>query len=243
MKNQFLSLALLSILVSPITANASGNSVHIPQQEWAFEGIPSSWDKATFKRGYQVATEVCLSCHNMKYISHRDMIAVGFSENEVKTMAATVDMVINDKLKSSLSDADAKESYGNPLPDLSLITKSRADGANYVYAILTGYEEEPPVELDMNLSEGTYYNHYFPGNAIAMPEPLMEDMVEYEDGTPATIEQMSKDVVYFLSWASEPELLERKQWGVYILIYLTIFAVLTFLLKKAVWRDVKNMKK
>jgi ubiquinol-cytochrome c reductase cytochrome c1 subunit len=119
-------------------------------------------------------------------------------------------------------------------PDLSLITKARSGGADYLHALLTGYRDAPE---GVELRAGLYYNPYMAGGKIAMPSPLMEDIVEYSDGTPATIEQMSSDVTQFLSWAAEPTMEERKRSGVMVMIYLTIFAGLLYFSMRRIWAD------
>ena len=70
-----------------------------------------------------------------------------------------------------------------------------------------------------------------------MPAPLLEELVEYSDGTPATVEQMSMDVTHFLNWTAEPELEQRKRIGFMVLIYLTIFAGLMFFSMRKIWAD------
>jgi ubiquinol-cytochrome c reductase cytochrome c1 subunit len=82
-----------------------------------------------------------------------------------------------------------------------------------------------------------YYNPYFPGHWIAMPPPLSEGVVQYADGTQATVEQMSNDVTTFLSWAAEPTLEERKQTGLKVMIFLIIFGGLLYATKRRVWAD------
>lgn len=217
-----------SLLVS---GNAfAGGAVHVEKQEWSFDSISADWEKDKMKRGYTVATQVCMSCHSFKYISHRNLMKVGFSEAEVMAMAAEMDMKMNDPMLSILTDEDAMDSYGKAIPELSVMNRARAGGADYTYALLTGYSEEVPADF-----EGMNYNTVFPGHNIAMPSPLMDDIVEYADGTPATIKQMAHDISYFMQWTAEPELLERKKLGTYVLIYLVLFAILTILLKRRIW--------
>ena len=95
-------------------------------------------------------------------------------------------------------------------PDLSLIVKARHGGADYIFNLLNGYCDAPEGK---EMVPGLHYNPYFPGAAIGMPPPLMDEQVEYPDGTPATVSQMSKDVSIFLAWAAEPEHDERKKAG------------------------------
>ena len=237
---RFLLFSFIALLLAP--AAFAGGAVEVEKHDWDFQGLPKEWDKDQLYRGYAVATQVCMTCHGMKYINHRQLMDVGFTEAEVKAMAAELNMSINDKLVSGIEPEDAKELYGKEVPDLSLINKARAGLADYTYAVLVGYSEDPDEihhALPDGVPEGAYYNRAFPGHAIAMPSPLTgPDLVEYHDETEASIEQMAKDVTYFLQWTAEPELLERKKLGVYVLLYLLIFTVLAYLTKRAIWRDV-----
>ena len=128
----------------------------------------------------------------------------------------------------------ARTSNGGAFPpDLSVIIKARDNGLNYLYALLTGYEEEPPEHFE--LAEGMSFNHYFAGNQIAMPEPLYEEAVEYADGTEPTLEQLAHDVSVFLAWTAEPELEIRKKTGLKVLIFIAIFTALIYIIKRRVW--------
>ena len=149
----------------------------------------------------------------------------------------------------------ARAANGGALPpDLSLIVKSRnfgkgnffanfydmlrgrgyASGAAYIYALMTGYET-PPADIEM--AEGMHYNKWFAGNAIAMAQPIYE-ADPFADGTPGSIEQQSKDVASFLMWASEPRLEERRAMGIKVLLFMALFIIVLYLLKRRVWRDV-----
>jgi ubiquinol-cytochrome c reductase cytochrome b/c1 subunit len=138
-------------------------------------------------------------------------------------------------------------------PDLSLITKSRAGwegslatfytttlwhgigGPEYVYSVLTGYEQTPP-ELADQQPDTAHYNPYFTAAPwIAMPPPLADGAVEYGDGTEATVDQMARDVAAFLAWAAEPTLEERKRVGFQVLLYMAVLTVLLFLIKNMIW--------
>ena len=110
-------------------------------------------------------------------------------------------------------------------------------GENYLYSLLTGYEE-PPAEVEV--PDGGYYNAYFPGHVIAMPPPLSDDQVTFADGTSATVSQMSQDVAQFLMWAAEPKLEERKGTGLKVILFLIVLTALTFALKRKTWADVPH---
>jgi ubiquinol-cytochrome c reductase cytochrome c1 subunit len=134
------------------------------------------------------------------------------------------------------NDAEARIANNGALPpDLSLMVKAREYGPDYLYSLLVGYKDAPG---DFDLAEGMNYNPYFAGNQIAMPQPLFEEMVEYGDGTAATIEQMAADVTTFLAWTSEPSLEPRHRLGLQVSIFLILLTVLFYFVKRRVWADV-----
>ena len=118
-----------------------------------------------------------------------------------------------------------------------LFTQYQEQGPDYIHGLLTGYVDAP---AGFKLNPGSNYNRAFPGHQIAMPQPLTDGMVDYEDGTPNTLDQESKDVVSFLAWAAEPHLVERKKLGLMVLAYLAALAGLLFVAKKTLWRNVEH---
>jgi ubiquinol-cytochrome c reductase cytochrome c1 subunit len=154
-------------------------------------------------------------------------------------------------------EAAAAANNGAPPPDFSLIAKARGvergfptfvfdiftqyaeNGPDYIHSLLTGYDEEPPA--GMEIPEGTYYNPYFVGGvSLSMAPPLSEGQVTYEDGTPETVEQYSRDVSAFLMWAAEPHLEDRKKTGFRVLIFLLLFGAMVYLVKRKIWADVAH---
>jgi ubiquinol-cytochrome c reductase cytochrome c1 subunit len=119
-----------------------------------------------------------------------------------------------------------------------LLTGYQEHGADYIHALLTGYDHQPPA--DHPVPQGSHYNPYFPGGNIAMPKPISDGQVEYTDGTPTTVDQYSRDVTAFMMWAAEPHLEARKQMGFVVMIFLAVFAVLVYFTKKKVWSDVAH---
>jgi len=259
--NSCLAAIVLLGAASVLPAQAAGDSATAalpPEpQAWGFAGPLGTFDRAALQRGYQVYREICSACHSMKYVAFRNLSQPGgpeFSEDEVKALAA--EFIIEDgpdEFGDSFerpgrasdyfpspyrNDNEARASNGGAYPpDLSLITKARANGQNYLYKILTGYTDPP---ADFKLSVGTEYNPYFEGRQIAMSQPLFDEMVEYADGTPATLDQMSRDVVEFLTWAAEPELEARKAMAIPSLLYLALLTILLYLSYKKIWRDVSK---
>lgn len=124
-------------------------------------------------------------------------------------------------------------------PDLSLITKARHGGADYIFSLLTGYSD-PPAGFDV--PEGLNFNPYFPGTKIAMARVLYDGLVEYEDGTEATTSQMAKDVVEFLNWSSEPEHDQRKRMGAQAVAVLSVLFTMSIWVKRFKWASVKSRK-
>ena len=118
-----------------------------------------------------------------------------------------------------------------------LFTQYQEQGPDYIYGLLNGYVDPP---AGFKLNPGSNYNRVFPGHQIAMPQPLTDGVVDYEDGTPNTLEQESKDVVSFLAWAAEPHLVERKKLGLLVLAYLAALTALLYVAKKTLWRNVEH---
>ena len=148
--------------------------------------------------------------------------------------------------------AAAAGNGGAAPPDLSVMAKARHDGANYIYSLLSGYKDAP---AGLEIRPGQYYNPYMagdlspfvaegahvpPGGFIAMPPPLANGQVTYDDGSAETVDQYAKDVAAFIAWASEPHAVERKRAGVGVLIYLILFAGLVYLSYRRIWKGVAH---
>ncbi len=123
------------------------------------------------------------------------------------------------------------------LKDIFLTGGYQEGGPDYIYALLTGYQDAPK---GMKMGDGMNYNLAYPGNQIGMIAPLSDGLVKYTDGTPATTAQYAKDVTAFLAWAADPKLEERKQMGLAVILYLLVTAILLFLAKQRLWSSVKH---
>lgn len=249
---KFLTISL--ILVANSLVFAGNDYIQPKDAKWPFDGPFGSFDRQAAQRGFQVYKEVCSACHGLYHLAYRNLKEIGFSEEEIKEIAKNYrvkdgpndegemferDAVPSDKFVSPFINEKAARAANNgayPL-DLSLIIKAREDGANYVYSLLTGYENPPS---DFHLMEGLNYNPYFPGHQIAMASPLVsEGQVTYQDGTVATVDQMARDVVVFLQWAAEPEMEHRKSAGLRVMVFLVIFTGFFYIAKKRVWSRLK----
>lgn len=248
--------------------------LHPRYEKWTFGGPLGTYDKAQLQRGYKVYREVCSACHSMNYVPFRSLSALGYSEGQIKTVAAEAEVqdgpnadgemftrpgIPSDYLPAPYPNPEAAAAANNGAapPDLSLIAKARAVergfpnfvfdiftqyqemGPDYIHSLLTGYGQEPPE--GMTVPEGTYYNPYFiAGKALAMPPPLSDDQVTYDDGAPQTMDQYARDVSAFLMFAAEPHLEDRKRTGFRVLIFLVVFAGLVWIVKRRIWADVPH---
>ena len=244
-------LFLIGLAMQAQAAAADAFPQHRPAAGWAQEGILGRYDQAALRRGFQIYKQNCSSCHSLKYLSYRHLSALGFSASEVAAIAAGNNVADgpNDQgemfqrparpsdafVKPFANDQAARASNNGALPpDLSLIVKARHGHEDYVYSLLTGFDQTPPE--GEKIAAGMSYNPYFPGHHIAMFAPLQEDSVTYTDGTKATVDQEARDITAFLSWAAEPEMESRKQTGLWVVAFLVVLAGVLSLLKREVWK-------
>ncbi|KAK9030573.1 hypothetical protein V6N11_031995 [Hibiscus sabdariffa] len=212
------------------SADEAEHGLAVPNYPWPHSGILSSYDHASFTNK--------------------------FVQEETKAMAAEIEVVdgpndegemftrpgkLSDRFPQPYANEQAARfaNGGAYPPDLSLITKARHNGQNYVFSLLTGYRDPP---AGVTIREGLHYNPYFPGGAIAMPKMLIDGAMEYEDGTPATEAQMGKDVVTFLSWAAEPEMEERKLMGFKWIFVLSLALLQAGYYRRLRWSVLKSRK-
>ena len=224
-----------------------------PHQQWPFEGVFGTYDRAALQRGFQVYKEVCAVCHPVKHLYFRDLEELGYTEDQVKGIAAQVQVTDgpndqgemfqrparpSDKIPGPFPNDQAARAANNGAlpPDLSLITKAREGGPDYIEALLTGFKDAP---AGFKMNPNMYFNEYFAGHQIAMPPPLTQaDQVKYADGTQGSVPQMAHDVVSFLSWAAEPNLDERHRMGFKVILFLLIASGVFYAAKRKIWARV-----
>ncbi len=252
-RNILLAL-IINFVAVPLAVAAGGDAPKPAIQDWSFSGVFGTYDKAALQRGYKIYRNSCANCHSMKRVSYRNLSAMGYNEEQIKAIASEYSVMDgpndegemferpalpSDKFVSPFAnDNEAKYANGGAFPpDLSLIVKARAGGADYIYALLTGYKETPP--HGQSLSDGQYWNKYFPGHKIAMAPPLMDSMISYEDdGSLETLSQYAKDVTHFLTWAADPYMEERKRTGLKVILFLLVFAAVMYGIKRKIWSSV-----
>ncbi|MDI1228235.1 MAG: cytochrome c1 [bacterium] len=247
-----LSMLAVAAVISAANPALASEGAEPPHQKWPHQGAFGTYDKAALQRGFQVYKEVCSSCHSMHLLSYRDLTQLGYSPDQVKTVAAEYQIPDGpndegemferagrpaDRFKSPFpNDKAARAANGGALPpDMSLLSKAREHGDDYIYGILTGYEEKP---AGFDLMPGLNYNKYFPGHQIAMAKPLSEGQVTFGDGTANTLEQQARDVTQFLAWASEPHMEQRKGMGLKVMIFMLAFCGIILAAKRKLWADI-----
>jgi ubiquinol-cytochrome c reductase cytochrome c1 subunit len=238
---------------------------HAKELHLASDGPFGHFDRQQLQRGFQVYKEVCAACHGLNLVAFRNLHDLGYNEAEVKAIAdqwqievptvnpdtgeaTTRKAIPSDRFPSPYpNETAARAANNNALPpDLSLIAKAREGGADYTYSLLTGYEARQPAELlekfpAARTPANLHYNPYFPNLNIAMPPPLVSDgQVTYADGTPATVDQMAKDVSAFLVWAAEPTLERRHAAGIAVVLFLLMATVIGYLAYRNIWAEAKR---
>lgn len=243
-------------------APAAHEAPHIEDISFSFEGPFGKYDQFQLQRGLQVYTEVCSACHGLRYVPLRSLSDEGgpaLPADQVRAYAANLSITDADtgedrpRLPTDHFPTILEEGMG---PDLSLMAKSRAafhgpygtgiaqlfrgtGGPEYIHAILTSYNGETKEEAGSTF----YHNAAFSTGWIKMPPPLSDDQVTYEDGTPATVDQMARDVSAFLMWTAEPKMMARKQVGFVSVLFLIVLAGLLFMTNKQLWAPHKHPRK
>lgn len=237
-------------------AETADTGMHSPHFDWSFNSPFRTFDHAAIRRGYQVYKEVCSVCHSLNRIAFRNLVGVSHTLEEAKAMAEAEEYTdgpndqgemftrpgkLSDYLPSPYPNEQAARVANNGAlpPDLSLITKARHGGADYIFALLTGYSDPP---AGVEIREGLNYNRYFPGGAIGMAQNIYDGVVEFEDGTPNSAAQIAKDVSEFLSWAAEPEHDDRKRLGLKAVVLLSALVGMSLWLKRWKWTPLKSRK-
>lgn len=252
-------LALATLAAAAPGRAAEGEK--LKSVSWPQDGVFGTFDRKQLQRGLKVYMTVCSNCHGMRHVSYRNLVEIGLTPSEARAVANTKEVDdIGDDGQPKKRKADLKDRFLSPFPnvqaaaaannnkappDLSLMVKAREGGANFVYSLLTGYEEPPKDWKDdegkpKKLEAGQYYNKYFPGHVIAMTPPLTPDTtVEYgKDEPKPTVDQMAKDVAAFLAWAAEPTMEERKRTGIKVMLFLLLLTGVFFVIYRRLWKNI-----
>lgn len=274
--------AVAAVSLLGTQAAAAGSEVHIHDVDFSFDGMFGSFDQMQLQRGLQIYTEICAACHGLEHVAFRTLGDEGgpaLPEEQVFAYAEFYEV-----FDPALFDGEGDFRTATPAdkfpavtsanaPDLSLMAKARAGfhgpygtglsqlwygmgGAEYITALLSGYEEEPECAADANMDG--YYNtafasggfpasciddhghHMVPGSWIGMAQPIYGEDIDFADGHSNDIHHMAEDVAAFLMWTAEPKMMARKQAGLTGVIFLAILSVLLYLTNKRLWAPHKH---
>lgn len=265
----FKKLSLSSLVIAGLTsaAFAAGSDGHVEDFDFSFEGPFGTFDENQLQRGLKVYTEICASCHGLKFVPLRTLSDKGgphLPEDQMKAYVA--EFPVNDEAANQhLMDFDegelrplaptdhfpANEALG--APDLSLMAKARAGfhgpygtGINQLVKGMGGAEYIASLltgytgEEKEEAGVTLYENTAFPGGWISMGPPLYGDDVDYDDGHSTELHDHAEDVAAFLMWTAEPKLIARKETGFVAVFFLTILSVLLYLTNKRLWASAKG---
>jgi ubiquinol-cytochrome c reductase cytochrome c1 subunit len=242
----------LILLLPSLVFSSDSDNIAPKKQAWPFEGVFGKFDRQAAQRGFKIYKEVCAACHSLSHLNYRNLTEIGFSPEEVKTIAAEYQVndgpndagdmfqrpgLPSDRFVSPYPNEKAARASNNGAypPDLSLIIKAREDGPNYVFSLLTGYQDAPS---GFTMTQGLYYNPYFPHRQIAMPAPLTDGLVSFDDNSGSSVDQMARDIVIFLQWAAEPEMENRKSMGIKVVVFLIFFTIFFYVAKQRIWQNI-----
>jgi cytochrome c1 len=178
-------------------------------------------------RGAEQVATVCGACHGLKYIQYRNLLELGVAKETVDAWRG--DKPLNTAMQSQMAPADAQAAFGVVPPDLSLMAIAREGGVHYMYSYLMGYKAN---------EKGEIVNRIF--TVTKMPDILGISSAT-DDKQREEIGAKAKDITAFLNWAADPHAEDRKNLGIYVMIYLFIMTILLILWKKQIWRKVDEM--
>lgn len=254
------AVAALGLAVSA-SAEVTSKKQYIEDFDFSFEGPFGVYDKNQLQRGLQVFTEVCSACHGLRYVPLRTLSDAGgpqLPEDQVRVYAEQNFEVFDaelDDFRPAIPTDFFPDNTSVGAPDLSMMAKARAGfkgpyglginqffkgmgGPEYIASLLVGYTDKEIEEAGAILYENTAFSTGY----LSMSPPLFADMVEYQDGTEASVEQMAKDVSAFLMWTAEPKLNARKENGFIAVIFLIVVSALLYLTNKKLWAGLKGKK-
>lgn len=259
--------ALFLALGSASFAHAEGEAVKIPHRDWTFSGPFGTWDEAQLQRGFQIYGSNCAACHSASRLQYRHLSGIGLSEEHIELLAGEQTIVDldgggneverprlpTDTFPWGFANKDAAAAaFGKAPPDFSRLALAREDTADYIYALLTGYNDEKSAKLteearavNPNASEVVYNDYYgHTGGQIAMPNPLTQAAVEninYGEGVGPeyrTVDQAARDITAFMMWAADPTMVDRKRLGVSVTLFMLLFTLVSWLAYRSVARKV-----
>ncbi len=238
-------IAILSLALLPLTGFTSGGGVHLESANIDLT------DEAALQRGAKYFVNYCQGCHSMKYFRYERMQDFGLSKKQIEQNLIFGDHKIGELMTTSMPALDSADWFGKAPPDLTLTARLKHGGADWIYTYLKSFYVDESRPFGVN-------NVVFPN--VGMPHVLMElqgvqeaTIEKDEHGNKHVAElklvkpgrmsaeeydEMARDLAAFMTHVAEPMKLERQQLGIWVMLFLLVFFVLSILLKKEFWKDV-----
>jgi ubiquinol-cytochrome c reductase cytochrome c1 subunit len=247
-----IAVLAITLLLSPLAALAAGG--HGPELEQANIDLK---DKASLQRGAKYYVNYCMGCHSLQYMRYSRMAEdLGIPEDELRENLIFGDAKPGDLMTNALRPEDGVKWFGTEVPDLTLVTRWRSP--DWVYSYLKAYYVDdsrpygvnnlvfPDVGMPHVLAplQGVQEPVYAGGHGAeasasgAKPHVTGVSLVEPGQLTPKEYDSMVRDLTNFLTYVGEPYKLERRQLGIYVLLFLGLMFLLAYFLKKEYWKDV-----
>lgn len=249
---------LAILLIAPVLALAAGEDVHLDRAPI------DEHDLVSLQRGAKVFVNYCLGCHSASYMRYNRLEALGLSAQQIRDNLILTGAKVGDLMKNAMDPADAKQWFGAPPPDLTVIARSRSSsagsGADWLYTYLRGFYRDASrptgwnnvVFRDVGMPHILWHlqgEQELRSEVITIPrggdeeDPLkheVQKLVLVQPGQLSAVEydRLVADLVNFLVYMAEPQKRTRIEVGIYVLLFLGLFFVLAYLLKKEYWKDV-----
>ncbi|SFV69088.1 ubiquinol cytochrome C oxidoreductase, cytochrome C1 subunit [hydrothermal vent metagenome] len=186
-------------------------------------------NQKSLQNGAKLYINYCMGCHSIKFMRfNRIADDLNISLNDVEKNFIWTGVKVGQPVKSSIDAQASKKWFGNTPPDLSLTARSR--GTDWLFTYLKGFYKDESRPFGVN-------NHALKG--VAMPDVLWKMK---QDSTVAEFNSQVRDIVNFLDYVGEPIKIKRTQMGIKVLLFLLVLFILSYLLKKEYWKDVKYGK-
>jgi ubiquinol-cytochrome c reductase cytochrome c1 subunit len=210
-------------------------------------------DHESLQRGARVFVNYCLNCHSASYMRYNRMEDIGLSEVQIKENLMFAADKPGELMKVAMRTADAKEWFGAAPPDLTVITRSR--GANWTYTYLRGFyrDDSRPTGWNNTVFDKVGMPHVLQDlqghmapvirmekSADGKEHQVIDHLTLVKPGklTQAEYDALVGDLVNYLAWMGEPAQSQRKNIGLAVLLFLGVFYVVAYYLKRSFWKDI-----
>lgn len=227
---------LIALVLLPVIAFAAGGakiSVTAP--------IDAN-DHASLQRGARTFINNCLNCHSANYMRYNRLVNIGLTEDEIKANLLFASAKVGDTMQVAMNPKDAKKWFGVTPPDLTL--EVRARGADWVYAYMRGFykDESTPSGWNNVVYDKVAMPHVLyalQGEQVLNHDTHKLELVKPGKLNPAEYNAFVGDLTNYMAYMAEPAKEQRKNIGLWVLLFLGVLLVLMRKLKAVYWKDIK----